>query len=126
MCEEADRANGIYEVRRTAEITSQYAAAVREVSKEQNVAVLDLWTIFMKRVGWRVGDPLIGSRASEQDLKSGLPALLEDGLHLTAQGSRVLYEELIQLIQRTWPDQTPEALPFVVPSWADEEAWKDL
>lgn len=126
MCDETDRAKGIYEVRRTAEVTSRYAAAVREVSKEMNVALLDIWTIFMRRVGWKVGNPLIGSKTLEQDFETGLPTLLEDGLHLTAQGGRVVYEELMKLIQRTWPDQVPESLPFVVPSWDDEEAWKNL
>lgn len=126
MCEEADRANGINEVRRRAEVTAKYAVAVREVSEEMDLTLLDLWSIFMDRAGWKAGAPLLGSRDVEQSSENGLPSLLKDGLHLTAEGNRVLYEELIALIEREWPGLTPEALPFVLPAWDDSEAWKDF
>jgi len=127
MCEHTDRTTkGIYEVRRTAESTSRYAQAVRDVSKELNVVHLDIWSAFMKKAGWKFGEPLMGSKAVPQNFETGLPSLLSDGLHLTAKGNRLVYEELMRLLQDTWPDQTPEALPRTLPGWDDVEAWKDL
>lgn len=41
------------------------------------------------------------------------------GLHLTPAGNRIVYDELMKVIQANWPDQTPEVLPMVFPSWVD-------
>jgi heme-degrading monooxygenase HmoA len=30
----------------------------------------------------------------------------------------------MKVIATTWPDQTPEKLPMVLPIWNDLEAWK--
>jgi lysophospholipase L1-like esterase len=124
MCEADDRAKGIDQVRRTAEVTKTYADAARDVGRELGVVVLDAWTIFMERAGWKSGEPLVGSKEADQDPDSGLPSLLRDGLHLTPEGNKLLYESLIELVEKTWPDQTPDALPFVLPRWDDVEAWK--
>jgi hypothetical protein len=48
------------------------------------------------------------------------------GLHLTSDGYRVLFHEVMATISKTWPDQLPENLPMVLPSWDDPECWKDL
>jgi len=48
------------------------------------------------------------------------------GLHLTPDGYRVLYHQLMALIANTWPDQLPEQLPMILPAWNELEAWKDL
>ena len=54
------------------------------------------------------------------------PADIVLGLHLTPDGYRVLYHQLMALISDTWPDQLPEKLPMVLPAWNELEAWKDL
>lgn len=41
------------------------------------------------------------------------------GLHLSSAGNRIVYEEVMDVIQANWPDQTPETLPMVFPSWTD-------
>ena len=41
------------------------------------------------------------------------------GLHLSTAGNRIVYEEIMKVIGDNWPDQTPEALPMVFPSWVD-------
>ena len=41
------------------------------------------------------------------------------GLHLTPAGNRIVYEEIMKVIQANWPDQTPEILPMVFPAWGD-------
>ncbi|RDI84349.1 hypothetical protein Vi05172_g5750 [Venturia inaequalis] len=117
---------GIDVVRRTAEVTSQYAQVVRDVGKEMDVAVLDVWSAFMHEVGWASGQPLIGTKDVLQRDGLELPNLLVDGLHLTGKGNRIVYQELIKLISEKWPDQTPEALTFDLPYWGDEAAWKDI
>lgn len=48
------------------------------------------------------------------------------GLHLTPEGYRVLYHEMMVLIAKTWPDQLPEKLPMILPAWNDLEAWSRL
>lgn len=48
------------------------------------------------------------------------------GLHLTPDGYRVLFHEVMATIAKTWPDQLPENLPMVLPAWDDPDAWKDM
>lgn len=117
---------GIDVVRRRAKVTSQYAQAVRDVGKEMDVAVLDVWSAFMHKVGWASGQPLIGAKGVPQKEELGLSTLLVDGLHLTGEGNRVVYQELTKLISEKWPDQRPEALLFDLPYWGDEAAWRNI
>jgi lysophospholipase L1-like esterase len=117
---------GIDVVRRTAEVVSQYAQVVRDVGQEMDVAVLDVWTAFMEKVGWRPGMPLIGAKGVPQAKGMELPTLLIDGLHLTGEGNKIVYQELVRLIRERWPDQTHEVLTFDLPHWGNEEAWKDI
>ncbi|KAK4983844.1 hypothetical protein LTR50_006971 [Elasticomyces elasticus] len=121
LCEATDAAKGINQVRRTAENTARYAEAVREVGEQLNVPVLDIWKAFMQRAGWSEGQPLPGSKDVERN--AVLTELMHDGLHFNPAGYRVLFDELMKLIERTWPDQMPDKLPFLLPPWDDADAW---
>lgn len=48
------------------------------------------------------------------------------GLHLNPSAYKVLFDALMALIAKTWPDQMPERLPMALPAWDDPDAWKDL
>jgi lysophospholipase L1-like esterase len=124
MCETANLQSGNDQVRRAAEVTMAYANVVREIGKELDTETLDLWNIFMENAGWKSGEPLIGAKTVEQNIEKGLPTLLLDGLHLTPDGNKLVYESLMRTIRNKWPDQAPEALPYVLPTWANTEAWK--
>ncbi|KAK5174758.1 uncharacterized protein LTR77_001841 [Saxophila tyrrhenica] len=117
-------------LRRTAAATATYAQAVRELGDEMNLPVLDLWSAMMDRAGYHdngVDDRLVpGSVANADDHANAvLESFLHDGLHFTRAAYRVLYDGMMDLIQENWPDQTPDALPFVLPRWDDQEAWKE-
>ncbi|KAI7230968.1 hypothetical protein KC330_g6668 [Hortaea werneckii] len=133
LCEADDAGKGIFHPRRTAETTAMYAQAVRDVGAEvggvgADVAVLDLWGCFMRVAGWVPGEPLVGSKDVEQmdPEKGGLERSLKDGVHLTGEGNRVLFSELVALINRTWPELDAERLGFDLPYWGDGEAWRHL
>lgn len=42
---------------------------------------------------------------------------VDEGLHFNPEAYDLLLEELMNLIRETWPDQDPEKLPYVLPSW---------
>ena len=126
MCEGDDLANGIDQVRRKAEVTKAYAKGAREVSVELGVECLDLWSVFMREVGWEEGQPLVGRKGVEHDGSKGLSRLLRDGLHLTPEGNKTLFAALMKTIVGRWPDMIPDTIPFVLPRWDDMNAWKDL
>ncbi|KAK6442068.1 hypothetical protein LTR95_001687 [Oleoguttula sp. CCFEE 5521] len=109
---------------RTAVNTAKYAKAAREVAKEDGVVCCDLWAAMMGRAGWREGSrgSLPGSPDEEQN--AVLQSLLSDGLHFTPRGYKVLYDEVMKTIEQNWSDQMPDRLPFVLPAWDDEAAWK--
>jgi lysophospholipase L1-like esterase len=119
---------------RTASGTRQYADAAREVGASLNVPVADLWTAFMKTAGWEEGQSLVGSRDAPNS--ETLSSLLTDGawryipgdfllvltwigLHLTPAGYRIVHGEVMKVIEANWPDQMPDNLPMVFPSWVD-------
>ncbi|KAL4807271.1 SGNH hydrolase-type esterase domain-containing protein [Aspergillus unguis] len=102
---------------RTNQSAKEYAQAAREVAESLNVPVVDLWTAFMTAVGWKEGQPLIGSRDAPNDQK--FASLFTDGLHLTADGYRIVYDEVINVIKTKWPDQAPGTLPQVFPGWKE-------
>ena len=76
--EVTDYTKGITFKTRTAEQTKDYADASREVGNELGVAILDLWSIFMQRAGWKEGQPLPGSKKAVKN--DCLGTLLRDGM----------------------------------------------
>jgi hypothetical protein len=67
-------------LRRTAKATAQYADAVRQVGKEREVEVCDVWSAMMKEAGWSGLDSegLPGSEdAAENQVLRGF---LSDGM----------------------------------------------
>lgn len=75
--EESGLECGNSEIQRTAEHTRKYADACRRVGAELNLAVVDLWSIFMAKAGWEHGKPLIGSKSVQRSKVLG--SLLSDG-----------------------------------------------
>ncbi|KAK4502373.1 hypothetical protein PRZ48_005798 [Zasmidium cellare] len=107
---------------RKAKDTAKYAQAVRELGEELGLQVLDLWTVMIHKAGGRESDAEpVGS--IDVPLNEVLRSFVRDGLHLSPEGYKVLFDEMVALIARVWPDQTPERLPFVLPPWHDQKAW---
>ncbi|KAJ5742315.1 Esterase SGNH hydrolase-type subgroup [Penicillium manginii] len=115
--EEFDAAKDTPHPSRTASSARLYAVTAHEVGSTLNVPVVDLWSAFMKLTGWREGQPLIGSRAAPNN--ETFAGLFTDGLHLSPAGNRIVYDEIIKVIEANWPDQTPHILPMVFPSWVE-------
>ncbi|KAI4118403.1 MAG: hypothetical protein LQ345_001516 [Seirophora villosa] len=116
-CEESDAAKGIVGTRRTAEHTMAYADACQRVGQDLGVPVIDLWDWCIRIAKYEPGHPLPGSKRVERN--GYLDEVLADGLHLSPAGYRTLLELTMRHIQRVWPDQSPDALAFVYPSWPD-------
>ncbi|KAL2047086.1 hypothetical protein N7G274_001105 [Stereocaulon virgatum] len=115
--EEHYLATGFSDRSRTADNTKKYADACRDIGKELSITVLDIWSIMMAKAGWKEGEPLVGSKQVERS--KILDDLLVDGLHFLPAAYKVLYESMMELISRTWPDQDPTSLPFVFPTWTE-------
>lgn len=112
------------EPRRTAVRARKYAAAVRELAEELELPILDLWLSMMVDAGFDMnGDEELipGSRYVEKN--DILQDYLRDGLHLSREAYKILFEELMRLIEREWPEEAPEKIPFAFPTWDDELAW---
>lgn len=70
---------------RSLKLAAEYAAACVAVAAEKKVPCLDLFTLM-------------------SNAPQGFSGFLSDGLHLSAEGSAFLYEELVKLIQSKLPD----------------------
>ncbi|CCA70635.1 hypothetical protein PIIN_04571 [Serendipita indica DSM 11827] len=87
---------------RTWENTKAYADAAKEVARELRVPVVDAWDAIWKAAG-------------EETL--GLTRFLSDGLHLTREGYEVVYNELIKVIEKEYPELHYDKLPLILPAW---------
>lgn len=114
-------------LRRKAMTIARYAQAVRELGDELQIYVLDLWSAMIRRAGYYAESLDYAMLPGSKDAPESkvLQDYLLDGLHFSRSAYEVLFEELMALIDRTWPDQMPEKLPFALPRWDDGEAWKD-
>ncbi|KAH9837603.1 SGNH hydrolase-type esterase domain-containing protein [Rhodofomes roseus] len=77
------------------DVTKAYAEAVREVAGELGVHVVDVWTA-------------IWERADEKEER--LAEYLSDGLHLTENGYKVVFEILMKAITTHFPEMDPDKL----------------
>ena len=64
---------------RKAKDAAEYAELVREVGKETGLFVLDIWSAFMEKAGWKAGDPLPIPGSIELGRSAVLAELLYDG-----------------------------------------------
>ena len=62
---------------RLAKDAAAYAQIVRDIGAQYNIPVLDVWTLFMEKAGWKVGEALPGSK--ELGKNAVLAELLSDG-----------------------------------------------
>jgi len=130
------------EPNRRTRISWRYSRAIAELGHELGTPVLDLAGAMLRLCrsafhsnGQHLDDATGEAHSSdeeddywpgdrEQPVSPLLHNWLRDGLHLTSAGYTLLYEELMKVIEREWPDQMPECLPFFYPAWDDETAWK--
>lgn len=75
-------------LRRTAETTSRYAEAVRQVGRERNVPVCDVWSVMMEKAGWTAEDGETGMLPGCEDAPENavLRAFFSDGMKLEITG----------------------------------------
>ncbi|KAF2674739.1 SGNH hydrolase [Microthyrium microscopicum] len=111
----ADQVRGFTQPRRSAANTKAYADMVRTLGQERGIAVVDLWTRFVKHAGWKEGDPLPGLRDREGDGR--FLELFTDGLHLSPKGYRELYDEFWVVLRRDLPNLAPENFDVRLPYW---------
>jgi len=81
-------------LQRRDDTTGEYAAACRAVATSENVPVLDLWSMM------RAGEDCIDS----DDPQDVFRPYLSDGLHLSARGNAFVGENLIALIDASFPE----------------------
>jgi len=122
MHEVKDKGLGYPGLTRFAPLTKDYADACVEVGQELGITTLDSWSLFMSKAGWVQGQTLCGSLEAPKN--ETLQSLFTDGVHLSGQGYRVIFDALMELIKNTWPDETPENLRLTFPLWNEFSNWE--
>lgn len=108
---------------RPASVTAKYANAVRELGRELNITVVDIWSALILQAGGKYEEDRQPIGSHELPRNEVLQSFFTDGLHLSPRGYEALFKELMAVIEKVWPDQMPEKLPFVFPGWQDDDAW---
>ncbi|KAK9915119.1 hypothetical protein WJX75_004950 [Coccomyxa subellipsoidea] len=85
---------------RTNSVTSQYAAAAKQLAGDLGLPVLDLWTEIQKHKSWQSD-------------------YLEDGLHFTPAGNKAVFNLLLATLRESFPHLRAENLPDDFPSHRD-------
>jgi len=86
------------------ETTESYAQAVQEIGDEEDIAVVDAWTLLWDAAG--------------KD-EASLDRYLTDGLHLSLAGNEIIYRQLMETIRQRHPEVYHENLRTRFPGWAD-------
>ncbi|KAK5695590.1 hypothetical protein LTR17_024554 [Elasticomyces elasticus] len=103
-------------LQRTAANTALYAQAVRDLGEETGVPVLDIHRAMLALAGHdHLSVPLPGSM--EAATNATLQPFLVDGVHFSGEGYRLLFTELMIMIEREWPEAMPNNLPLRLPAW---------
>jgi len=84
------------------ETTRLYAETVKDVAREEEVGIVDLWTKMWDAVDHE---------------EQALSKFSGDGLHLNDAGYQLVYESLLQTIDQTFPELHPDRLAMVFPKW---------
>ncbi|KAJ3845241.1 SGNH hydrolase-type esterase domain-containing protein [Lentinula raphanica] len=88
---------------RNFENTRLYAETVKDIAREEEVGIIDIWT--------KMWD---AARHNEQALEK----FLYDGLHLNDAGYQIMYDAVLETIEKTYPELHPDNLEMVFPGWA--------
>ncbi|KAL2555738.1 GDSL esterase/lipase CPRD49 [Forsythia ovata] len=75
-----NRSPYLSELVRTNELCRNYSEACIELCEEMHIKVVDLWTAIQKREDW-------------------LTACFTDGVHLSAEGSKIVVEEILKVLK---------------------------
>ncbi|KAE9400779.1 SGNH hydrolase [Gymnopus androsaceus JB14] len=85
------------------EITRLYAETVKDIAREEEVGIVDIWTKLWDAVGHN---------------EQALSKFSDDGLHLNGAGYQLMYESLLETIDHKFPELHPDRLQMVFPGWA--------
>lgn len=101
----------------------EYNVAVYELSRELACPFVDLWTAFRRYLGEDpMGYPLSGESSYRGPINPQI--LVYDGLHFSAKGYQVFFEELVRVMREANLD--PRDLPIVLPDWHHIQSINDL
>lgn len=103
---ELDRAQGHASSQRQADVSAAYSEVAREVARaNEGVVLIDLWKGIMERAiamtpGFDPSGPRLGTPKSGQ--RGGLEQLLPDGLHMSGEAYKILYDLVLPHIGPEW------------------------
>ncbi|GJE98141.1 SGNH hydrolase [Phanerochaete sordida] len=81
-----------------------YALAAKDVAQQEGVVVVDTWTLLWEAAG---------------EKEENLMKFLCDGLHLSSEGYKLVYDALIETILRHYPEIHFDKPFMAYPAWTD-------
>lgn len=91
--------------------TQEYATACVTVAKEMGCPVVDLHAEMIGR--------LQAELETEEEVQKGLDKYLCDGLHLNAEGNRVVAELMLDMFRKDFPSLSPDVVKRPFPPYKD-------
>ncbi len=90
---------------RSYENTLLYRNACLDAASELNVPYIDTWSLFL-------GEDL----KKDQQI---LDHVFNDGLHLSSKGNELLFDKIIDTVQKEYPHLAVDNMPLQPPLWSD-------
>lgn len=96
----------------------KYSETAKKVAAQHNVAFIDTWNTLRQYQGW-TKDQLFEVSATKDKWEIGesLAEIVSDGIHFTAKSYKILFEEIIRVIEEKYPELAPENLPSQLCDW---------
>lgn len=102
---------------RSTKLNLEYSQAAKKVAEDENIPFVDLWHLFLEAVGWKEDQPVPGEFVTHEDLTKDtkIRHLLNDGLHFTGEGYKIMFDGVMTAIRETYPEFIPANIKFQYP-----------
>ncbi|EGW33676.1 uncharacterized protein SPAPADRAFT_59046 [Spathaspora passalidarum NRRL Y-27907] len=95
-----------------------YSNAAKEVAAKHKVAFVDTWNAFREYGGWTEQQLFDATGLGEWEVGT-LEHLVPDGVHFSPLAYKILYEKLIEAIDKNYPELNADKLPEKLSYWRD-------
>lgn len=91
----------------------KYSDSARQAAEKYHVPFIDLWELFRQAGGWKEDELMSASSISIGK------EFLVDGVHFSSKSYKILYNNIVDTVSKTYPELSPQNMPMNLAYWMD-------